>query len=150
MAPNPPKLTEAQIADFRDVFAVFDKDNSGSITADELGAVMKQLGLAPSDTELQDLINEADTNKDGVINFDEFLILMSHNAKPADTDQELLRAFEVFDKDGSGTITTSELKDVLRSLGENLTDEELDEMVKLTDKNGDGVIDYHEFASIMK
>jgi len=66
---------------------------------------------------------------------------MSHNAKPADTDQELLRAFEVFDKDGSGTITTSELKDVLRSLGENLTDEELDEMVKLTDKNGDGVID---------
>jgi calmodulin len=71
----------------------------------------------------------------------EFLILMSHNAKPADTDQELLRAFEVFDKDGSGTITTSELKDVLRSLGENLTDEELDEMVKLTDKNGDGVID---------
>jgi calmodulin len=43
---------------------------TGSITADELGAVMKQLGLAPSDTELQDLINEADTNKDGVINFD--------------------------------------------------------------------------------
>ena len=31
---------------------------------------MKSLGLNPSDSELQDLVNEADLNKDGVINFE--------------------------------------------------------------------------------
>jgi Ca2+-binding EF-hand superfamily protein len=42
----------------------------GDITADELGNVMKELGLNPSQEELQDLINEVDINKDGVISFD--------------------------------------------------------------------------------
>ncbi len=31
---------------------------------------MKELGLNPSESELQDLVNEADLNKDGVICFD--------------------------------------------------------------------------------
>lgn len=43
---------------------------SGDITAAELGDVMKELGLNPSDAELEDLVNEADINKDGVICFD--------------------------------------------------------------------------------
>jgi calmodulin len=66
---------------------------------------------------------------------------MSQAVGETDTEQELLNAFKVFDKDGSGTISTEELRNVLRSLGENLTDAELDEMVKLADRNGDGHID---------
>ncbi|KAK0610155.1 hypothetical protein B0T17DRAFT_546014, partial [Bombardia bombarda] len=126
-----------------------DKDKTGDITAEELGLVMKQLGLHPSDSELQDLISEIDINNDGVINFEEFKSLMSTTVKETDTEQELLNAFRVFDQDGSGTISTEELRNVLRSLGESLTDAELDEMVQMADKNGDGHIDYAEFAQIM-
>jgi len=71
----------------------------------------------------------------------EFLNLMSQRVGDTDTEQELISAFKVFDQDGSGTISTEELRNVLRSLGENLTDAELDEMVKMADKNGDGHID---------
>ena len=42
----------------------------GDITAAELGQVMRELGLNPSDAELRDLVNEADLNNDGVISFD--------------------------------------------------------------------------------
>jgi calmodulin len=66
---------------------------------------------------------------------------MARSVKEVDTEQELRSAFEVFDQDGSGTISASELRQVLASLGENLTDAELDEMLKMADKNGDGDID---------
>jgi len=66
---------------------------------------------------------------------------MSQSVKDQDTEQEILNAFKVFDKDNSGTISTEELRNVLRSLGESLTDAELDEMVKVADVNGDGQID---------
>ncbi|KAK4034689.1 hypothetical protein C8A01DRAFT_38848 [Parachaetomium inaequale] len=144
------KLPADQVAQYKQVFEIFDKDGTGDITAAELGAVMRELGLNPSDAELHDLVNEADLNHDGVISFDEFLALMSQNVRELDTEQELLNAFAVFDKDGSGTISSDELRNVLKSLGEDLTDEEVDEMIKMADRNGDGSIDYHEFANIMK
>ncbi|KAL2270086.1 hypothetical protein VTJ83DRAFT_2270 [Remersonia thermophila] len=149
MAPSH-SLSPEQVATFKEVFSVFDKDGTGDITADELGEVMRELGLNPTASELRDLVNEADLNNDGVISFEEFLALMSHSANEQDAEQELLNAFKTFDKDGSGTISTEELRSVLKSLGENLTDAELDEMIKLADHNGDGQIDYAEFANIMK
>ncbi|KAK4153256.1 hypothetical protein C8A00DRAFT_34027 [Chaetomidium leptoderma] len=143
-------LSPEQVAQYKEVFEIFDKDGTGDITADELGQVMRELGLNPSDSELRDIVNEADLNDDGSISFDEFLALMSQSVKELDTEQELLSAFRVFDKDGSGTISSDELRGVLKSLGENLTDAEVEEMIQLADGNGDGQIDYHEFANIMK
>ncbi|KAK4184086.1 hypothetical protein QBC35DRAFT_442116 [Podospora australis] len=150
MAPTLSGFTPDQIAQYKDVFEIFDKDGTGDITAQELGDVMRELGLNPSKEELEDIVNEADLNKDGVISFEEFLALMSQGVKETDTEQELINAFKVFDKDGSGTISSEELRNVLKSLGENLTDQELDDMIKLADKDGDGHIDYQEFAHIMK
>jgi calmodulin len=66
---------------------------------------------------------------------------MSQSVRELDTEQELLNAFRVFDKDNSGTISSDELRNVLKKLGEDLTDEEVDEMIRLADVNGDGSID---------
>lgn len=57
-----------------------------------------------------------------------------------DTEAELRAAFKVFDRDGSGTISVKELRTVMESLGEKLTDDEFDEMMKEADKDGDGSI----------
>lgn len=55
--------------------------------------------------------------------------MMSRKMRDTDSEEEILEAFKVFDKDGSGFITAAELQHVMTNLGEKLTDEEINEMV---------------------
>ena len=68
--------------------------------------------------------------------------MMSKKIQDTDTEEEIKDAFKVFDKDGNGLISAQELRQLMSSLGEKLTDEELDEMMREADLNGDGQIDY--------
>lgn len=47
-------------ADFREAFGLFDRSGKGSITADDLKAVLQSLGQNPSEDELRDMIREVD------------------------------------------------------------------------------------------
>lgn len=42
---------------------------TGQITTKELGTVMRSLGQNPSESELQDMINEVDADNNGTIDF---------------------------------------------------------------------------------
>eukprot|EP01016_Furgasonia_blochmanni_P006090 TRINITY_DN1242_c0_g1_i3.p2 TRINITY_DN1242_c0_g1~~TRINITY_DN1242_c0_g1_i3.p2 ORF type:complete len:218 (-),score=95.73 TRINITY_DN1242_c0_g1_i3:180-833(-) len=143
------QLTEEQIAEFKEAFALFDKDGDGTITTKELGTVMRSLGQNPTEAELQDMINEVDIDGNGTIDFPEFLSLMARKMKDTDTEEELIEAFKVFDRDGNGLISAAELRHVMTNLGEKLTDEEVDEMIREADLDGDGHINYEEFVRMM-
>ncbi len=142
-------LQEDKVIECREVFELFDKDKSGSISTSELGDVMRALGANPSNTELQEMIEEVDKNKSGHIEFEEFLILFEKKMREPDSEQDLIEAFRIFDRDNSGTISAKELKHVMTSLGDKLTEEEADEMIKEADSNNDGYIDYAEFVKMM-
>ncbi|KAL6057172.1 hypothetical protein STEG23_022011 [Scotinomys teguina] len=62
---------------------------------------------------------------------------------------EFKEAFSFFDKDGDGTITTKALGTVMRSLGQNPTEDELQDMINEVDADGNGTIDYPEFLTMM-
>jgi calmodulin len=66
-----------------------------------------------------------------------------------ESEEELIEAFKVFDRDGNGYITATEFKQVIFSLGEVITDDELNEMLRDADTNGDGFIDYEEFVKMI-
>ncbi|KAG2181677.1 hypothetical protein INT44_008492 [Umbelopsis vinacea] len=134
---------------------MFDKDNDGSITAQELGTVIRSFGMNPTEAELMDMVNEVDANGNGKIDFEEFLVL-TQNLKSDQIDY-IRDAFEIpryydrrtvaaygkkcaFDADKSGTISREELKNVMDSLNEHLTEDEIDEMIREADKDGGKVI----------
>lgn len=111
---------------------------------------MRSLGQNPTDDELKAMISSVDDNGDNEIDFEEFLILMSSKKSTSnDPDQELKDAFAVFDADGSGTISRSELKKLMKSLGQSLSDAELDAMMDEVDSDKSGEIDFPEFKAMM-
>jgi calmodulin len=142
-------LTEDKIAEFKEAFEIFDKNKDGYITIKELGEIMKNLGQSPTEAELTDMINEVDIDGNGNIDFKEFIGLMARKMRDTDTEEELIEAFKVFDRDGNGLISATELKHVMVSLGEKISDEEVDEMVKEADIDGDGYINYEEFVRMI-
>ena len=54
--------------------------------------------------------------------------------------------YRIFDKDDDGFISVEELRHIMQSLGEKLTDNELDEMVAEADSDKDGLINYQGIA----
>jgi Ca2+-binding EF-hand superfamily protein len=56
----------------------------------------------------------------------------------------------MFDKDGSGTISPEEIKEVLGHAGSGLTNKVIDEIIKEVDENGDGEIQFEEFVHMMR
>ncbi|KAG0539834.1 hypothetical protein BDA96_03G356100 [Sorghum bicolor] len=143
------QLSEDQIAEFKEAFSLFDKDDDGCITTKELGTVMRSLGQNPTEAELQDMIAEVDSNNSGTIDLQEFLGLMARKMKDTESEEELREAFRVFDKDQDGFISAAELRHVMTNLGEKLSNEEVGEMIREADADGDGDINYAEFVKVM-
>jgi calmodulin len=142
-------LSEEKIAEFRCAFELFDKDKDGTITIKELGTVISNLGQKASEEDLLEMIKEVDDNKNGNIDFEEFLALMSSKMRDNDSEEEMMEAFKVFDKDGNGYVGKNDFKQVMEVLGEALTPEEIEEIMKDWDEDADGQLNYDEFKSMM-
>ena len=71
----------------------------------------------------------------------EFLTMMARKMKDTDSEEEIREAFKVFDRDNNGFISAAELRHVMTSIGEKLSDDEVDEMIREADQDGDGRID---------
>lgn len=63
--------------------------------------------------------------------------------------QEYKEAFQLFDKDGGGTISIKELKQVFDALGQHPSEEEVQNMISEVDEDGSGEIDFEEFLKLM-
>ena len=95
------------------------------------------------------MINEVDIDGNGTIDFKEFIGIMARKMRDSDSEEELIEAFKIFDRDGNGLISADELLHVMVSLGENTNLEEIEELIKEADLDGDGFINYEEFVKLI-
>ena len=99
------------------------------------------------------LISDVDDDGSGIIGFEVFFKLMTHNILHRDLTVEILKAFRLFDDGETGKISFINLKRVAKELGERTTDEELQEMFDEDDKpdrDGAGAVYEEDFLRIMK
>ena len=141
--------TVEQIAEFKEAFALFDKDGDGTITKNELCTVMQSLGQDPTDQDLDDMINEIDQDGNGEIDFDEFLVLMAMNTQDLTEDAIIGKGFSVFDVDDDGFITIDDLRTMMMSLGEEVDEQQLFEIMSEVDDSGTGRISLSNFKEFI-
>jgi len=141
-------LTEEEIGDFQDAFSRY-TDHDGIINSHELGSVLRQIGLNPTDAELQDMVNDVDKDGTGSIDFPQFLSMMALKINDQNAEDEIREAFKVFDGDGNGYIDRQELAIMLRFMGENISEVEIRDIIEEADVDKDGLIDYSEFYNMM-
>nr|AAV28169.1 calcium-dependent protein kinase 1 [Vicia faba] len=141
------RLSEEEIGGLKELFKMLDADSSGTITLDELKEGLKRVGSELMESEIKDLMDAADIDNNGTLDYGEFIAATVHLNK-LEREENLLSAFSYFDKDGSGYITIDEIHVACKEFG--LDDIHIDEMVKEIDQDNDGQIDYGEFAAMMR
>ncbi|KAJ0535388.1 putative EF-hand domain-containing protein [Helianthus annuus] len=151
MSPKSPKPsinnTNNREQEFRLVFARFDADNDGKISALELRSYFGSIGEYMSHQEAQGVIDELDTDGDGFIDFKDFMKLMKVNDDERD---DMRAAFEMFEYEkGCGQISPKSLQKTLSRLGDPKTYDECLQMIKMFDTHGKGAVDFNEFQQMM-
>lgn len=151
--------------ELRGIFATFDKNNDGYITKQELKLSLRNIGIFMEDKDIVDMVEKVDSNKDGLIDLDEFYELCHtflgiegveegemNQEEVANREKDLKEAFDVFDHDKDGLISEEELSMILSSLGmkEGKKLDHCKEMIKKVDVDGDGMVNFDEFKKMMK
>ncbi|XP_015964072.1 probable calcium-binding protein CML41 [Arachis duranensis] len=138
----------------REVFRHFDANGDGKISAFELRSYFGSIGDYLSPDEAQGLIQDLDSDGDHLLDFEDFMKLMSMN-----NDDDLRKAFDMFvwekenteasSSSSSGSITPKGLQRMLQRLGLESSYDDCVVMIAAFDTDHNGVLDFNEFHHMM-
>lgn len=126
-----------------------DVNGDGKLSKEEIqNGYLQFFGRSLNDQEVDEMFAKVDADGSGEIDYSEFVVA-TMNEKNLISNNKLQTAFKMFDKDGGGSISTDEIKQVL-SFGQNLDEKVVNQIIEQVDANGDGEISFEEFAEMMK
>merc|ERR1712156_36609 len=141
-------FSEEAISDAQETFMLFDTKGDGMIPCNQVGDVLRALGQNPTQSEVARLVQ--DQRNDGRVSFETFLpILQAVSQKPIkDTVDDFVEGLRHFDKDGNGFISSAELRHMLTSLGEKMSEEDVEDLIR-GQEDSHGNINYEEFVKMV-
>ncbi len=137
------------MSELQSAFKALDKNNDSKLSRDELiEGYMMTLGADLAEIEVDRIMKIADIDGSGEIDYSEWVVASIDKSKLL-TNEKLEAAFNLFDKDNSGAISATEVRDVL-GIGKNIEDKVWNEIIMEVDGNGDGEISFSEFKTMME
>jgi len=160
---------------FKKLFSIADVNGDGVLQPAEFSKLLSLSGFNFSKTQIAEFVAQADTNRNGVIEYEEFipvamsLLMGQQNAidtyignseedaarqfllqgqTPAQLERQMKKMFLFADEDCSGLLDLSEFKKALGQMGLPLTAAQTNELVKMVDVNQDGQVSYEEFVPV--
>ena len=142
-------LDEEKLKECKIVFDLFDKDKDGLIPTKELGNLMRILGAAPSNLELETIIQKLESNNHKLISFEKFIVIFQKKLESQDSEEDIINEFRKLDKENNGTISENDLRNLMSNYDNPLSDEEIEEIIQEANVDSNGNIDYINFTKIL-
>ncbi|KAH3853561.1 uncharacterized protein LOC127875328 [Dreissena polymorpha] len=143
------KLSEDQIKAIKDAFFMFDVQDKGTIPTNDLGNAIRALGRNPSEAEVKMMSKEADAKGTGFITEKDFEDTVSKHWNSVSNEDEIIEAFQQFDREGTGYIDAKQLRHVLQNMGERLQEAEVDALMEVADLDSDGQLNYRSLTQML-
>uniref|UniRef100_A0A7S4QYK2 Calcium-dependent protein kinase 1 n=1 Tax=Alexandrium monilatum TaxID=311494 RepID=A0A7S4QYK2_9DINO len=143
------QLGESQIKALRDTFMALDGNGDGLLTVSEMKEGLQKAGLKEIPSDLQQILEDVDSDGSGIIDYTEFLAA-TLDRKVYVAEDICWQAFRVFDVNNDGKISKEEIKNVLNNDEVKDMAKDLAEIMQEIDQNGDGEIDFDEFMQMMR
>uniref|UniRef100_A0A1I8FEL4 Calmodulin n=1 Tax=Macrostomum lignano TaxID=282301 RepID=A0A1I8FEL4_9PLAT len=145
-------LSEEEIAELHEAFLLFDRDGGGTISANELGDVMRSLGQnrlgRGASSGLSNRWTSTGTRNDE-LDFSEFTILMMMKMNDGESSGQIREALKVFDEEETGKLHVDKLRQVMVNLGDRMDPVEVDELISLLDVDQDGNVQTEQIVSVL-
>lgn len=118
-----------------------DRATDGMVSSSDAAVLARQLGLAPSYADVQ----KCEQQNGMQLNYSTFQAFAAQSTHPEDNVEDLVGAFAYFDPNGTGTLTVQQMRNILTTFGEPLTQEEMSIVEK--EFFTDNKIDYRDFCA---
>ena len=147
-APSPSQI----IAEWKKEFNRIDKKKCGRISVNDAKTIMEKF------INLDEISDEDNTNlendigavtKNGEISLQDLVNLLSSYLLTSEED-DVIRAFKVFDKEDTGELSCAEFRHILTNLGDRFSDEEVNEIFREANLTDESTLNYEEFVQFWK
>lgn len=141
-------FSDDQVNEFRELFALFDKTGESKIAYHEVGECLRAFGQNPTNGQVAKVLNspsQEDMNNK-YVSFDQFLPMLAQVGRQTTSSSfdDFVEGLRVFDKENNGTVLGAELRHVLCTLGEKLTEEEVEALIS-GHEDANGCVNYESF-----
>ncbi|CAH8524647.1 unnamed protein product [Dicrocoelium dendriticum] len=138
-------LSEKDLQEARETFALFDFVGDDKIEVNCVGEVVRALGLNPTESDIRKFCGQYEANDR--VTFEMFVPIYQGLLKEQKdiNPNEFIEGFRVFDKESNGYIGAAELRHLLTSLGERLREDEVDQLLAGME-NTQGLVPYEAFV----
>merc|ERR1711893_257286 len=143
-----------QVWNLRKVFDQFSKKNEDIPCVEQrnIPTIFRILSIHATMGNIEIASRQLGIPRNADLDFEIFVEMASKFIAEKDeetTKYELKEAFRIYDKHKQGYITIEVLKEILREIDAELTEDELDEIVTEVDEDGSGTVDFQEFLAMM-
>uniref|UniRef100_A0A8C3B5L0 Solute carrier family 25 member 24, like n=1 Tax=Cyclopterus lumpus TaxID=8103 RepID=A0A8C3B5L0_CYCLU len=124
---------------FRGLFAKLDQNEDGFISVSELKDEMRKHGILSADGKVQNIVDSYDNDKDGLLDYKEFLSYMM------DRERKWKIHFHDLDKNKCGEIDQEDIICLFKELGVVISKPNAKKIIQMMDKDSSMTVDWGEF-----